>query len=51
MLPFRKARTDEACRAFIRDEVVPALRNKPELTMNTRVLCPALGLDLSLIHI
>ena len=25
VLPFRKARTDEACRAFIRDEVVPAL--------------------------
>ena len=38
VLPFRKARTDEACRAFIRNQVVPALRNKPERMMNTRVL-------------
>ena len=45
VLPFRKARSDEACRAFIRDKVVPALRNKPERMMNTRVLYPALGLD------
>ena len=45
VLPFRKARTDEACRAFIRNQVVPALRNKPERMMNTRVLYPALGLD------
>ena len=45
VLPLRKARTDKACRAFIRDKVVPALRNKPERMMNTRVLYPALGLD------
>ena len=45
VLPLRKARTDRACRAFIRDKVVPALRNKPERMMNTRVLYPALGLD------
>ena len=45
VLPLRKARTDRACRAFIRDKVVPALRNKPERMMNTRVVYPALGLD------
>ena len=45
VLPLRKARTDRACRAFIRDKVVPALRNQPERMMNTRVLYPALGLD------
>ena len=36
---------DDACRAFIRNKVVPLLRRQPERMMNTRVLYPELGLD------
>ena len=45
VLGFRKARNDEACRAFIRDKVVPALRNQPERMKNTRILYEELGLS------
>ena len=41
-LAFRKARSDDACRDFIRDEVVPLMRRQPERMMNTRVLYPEL---------
>ena len=44
-LGYRKARSDEECRAFIRDKVVPLLRRQPERMMNVRVLYPELGLD------
>ena len=41
---FRRARSDNDCRAFIRDQVVPLLRRQPEQMMSIRFLYPELDL-------